>query len=265
MRGGKPVIGIACCARSIAFGDYDPLTHHTVFGKYVDFVADHLECVPILIPALERPKPGFHAAIVEKIDGLLLPGSPSNVGHRFVNGEDMPVQIVGSRDDARDQTNLPLLRLCIERRVPVLGLCRGMQEINVALGGDLHQEVHTLNGYADHRSDKTRPWFDRYEQRHKLRVEPGGLLHEILDSSDEELTVNTLHGQAVSVAGQGVHIDARSEDGVIEAISCRSAGAFVLGVQWHLEWLKASGDLDQKIARAFSEACGIHHSERWGS
>lgn len=260
-----PVIGIASCARSIAFGDYAPLVHHTVFGKYVDFVQFEMSGVPLLIPALEAPSIKFHHAIANSIDGLLLPGSPSNVGHRLQDKVFRSVEVKGLTDHARDLSILPLIRLLVEQRVPILGLCRGMQELNVALGGDLYQEVHTEKGVIDHRSDKSKVWSKRYEPRHFIHVEPNGLFSHLMEQDhgdSKSIEVNSLHSQAVSTLGGGVNVEAQSSDGVIEAISYNHHDQFALGVQWHLEWRSATGRLEEAIIKEYREACLRYRAER---
>ena len=265
MTSNAPVIGIASCARPIAFGDYPPLIHQTVFSKYVDFVQFEMSGVPLLIPALEAPSDKFHHAIANSIDGLLLPGSPSNVGHRLQGDVFRPVEIKGLTDHARDLTVLPLIRLLVEQRVPILGLCRGMQELNVALGGDLYQEVHKEKGVIDHRSDKGKVWSKRYEPSHFIHIEPYGFISKLMEpinGDSRSIEVNSLHGQAISTLGVGVNVEARSNDGVVEAISYNYHDQFALGVQWHLEWRSATGRLEQSIIKEYREVCMKHRAER---
>ena len=164
-----PVIGIpACLVPRDGFGS------HQVGDKYVDSVIDGAGGLPLIIPAL-GPRLDFDALLAE-LDGLLITGSPSNVEPHHYGGPaprpDSPC------DPARDATTLPLIRRALELAVPLLAICRGLQELNVALGGTLHQEVHELPGRFDHRSDKTVPLTERYRPVHPVRLAPDGVLRE---------------------------------------------------------------------------------------
>lgn len=269
----KPIIGISCCLRSIAFGDYPPTPHHTVFHKYVDFVTAQLQAVPVLLP----PTPelavdeGGYRSLVARLDGVLLTGSPSNVGVRWRPDGFTRIVPKGSADHARDLTATRLIRDCVESGVPVLGICRGMQEINVTFGGDLYDELHNERGYRDHRSDKSLPYEQRYLPRHAVRVAKGSALDGMLravGTDNEVFNVNSLHGQGVSRLGDGISVEAVADDGVIEAISVQAAPAFAVGVQWHIEWSAEDHTLDRCISSAFRAACQarlqqLSHQRGW--
>lgn len=255
----RPVIGVSCCLRSIAFNDYPPTPHHTVFHKYVDFVTDRLQAIPVLLPptSLAATDEGYQS-LVRRLDGLLLTGSPSNVGMRWTPDGFTSIVPKGSADHARDLMVIHLIRDCLEIGVPILGICRGMQEINVTLGGSLHDEIHSLPGCRDHRSDKSLPYERRYSPRHSVRVEVGSLLSELLKIrgvSGLSFDVNSLHGQGVSKLGTGIVVEAVADDGVVEAISVGTARAFAVGVQWHIEWASDEQLLDQCVISAFKAAC----------
>lgn len=256
----RPVVGISCCLRGIAFGDYPPTPHHTVFHKYVDYVLNELQAVPVLIaatPTLGGPS-GALSRLADRLDGVLFTGSPSNVGLRRRGEELTEINPVGQTDRARDETTHWLIRHCLSKGVPMLGICRGMQEMNVACGGELHQQVHELSGFEDHRSNKSLPFQERYKARHVIRVEEGSYLSSLIERSGRaglEQRVNSLHSQAVSHLGNGVAIQASSEDGVTEAITLTGARDFAMGVQWHIEWGESASDLDGVISAAFRAAC----------
>ncbi|AEG94249.1 gamma-glutamyl-gamma-aminobutyrate hydrolase family protein [Ramlibacter tataouinensis] len=259
MTAARPVVGVSCCLRNIAFGDYPPTPHHTAFHKYVDYVVNALDAVPVLLPAVPAAPsaPGGLSALVERLDGLLLTGSPSNVGVRLQGGSFIKTQPLGSADYARDMTTLPLILDCLDSNVPILGICRGMQELNVAFGGDLHQELHAIAGNMDHRSDKQLPYEQRYQPRHTLRLARGSQLEALARAAhlgESDFRVNSLHGQGVSRLGSRVLAQAHAEDGVVEAISVQGH-AFALGVQWHIEWMDGSSPLDCAITAAFRAAC----------
>ncbi|MDT0140337.1 gamma-glutamyl-gamma-aminobutyrate hydrolase family protein [Acidovorax sp. PRC11] len=264
----RPLVGVSCCLRGIAFGDYPPTPHHTVFHKYVDYVLDELQAVPVLIPAtpsLGGPT-GALSLLAERLDGVLFTGSPSNVGLRRRDDELVEIEPVGQPDRARDETTHWLIRHCLSQGVPMLGICRGMQEMNVACGGELHEQVHELGCFEDHRSDKSLPYQERYKARHSIRIHRGSYLSDLIERSGSmglELKVNSLHSQAVSDLGDGVSVQATSEDGVTEAIVLTRAREFALGVQWHIEWGASACDLDKVISSAFRAAC-VRRARRTG-
>ena len=172
-----PVIGIpACLVARDGFG------FHQVGGKYVDSVIDGAGGLPLLIPALgSRLDPD---ALLDGLDGLLISGSPSNVEPHHYGGPPPPAG--SASDPARDATTLPLIRRAIARAVPLFAICRGVQELNVALGGSLHQEVHGLTGRLDHRSDKTLAPQERYGPAHEVILTPGGRLQELLGGAGRD-------------------------------------------------------------------------------
>jgi putative glutamine amidotransferase len=187
-------------------------------------------------------------ALLDRIDGLLIPGSASNVHpSRYGVAESLTPD---KHDPARDATTLPLIRAAIARGVPVLSICRGIQELNVALGGTLLQNVHTLPGRLDHRGGAG-PIEKAYGPKHSVAV--SGSLARIVGAGS--LMVNSVHSQAIDRPGDGLTIEALAEDGTIEAVSAPSAPGFVLGLQWHPEWRYAESPASVAIFKAFGEAC----------
>jgi putative glutamine amidotransferase len=161
----------------------------------------------------------------------------------------------------RDATTLPLIRRAVEIGVPLFAICRGIQELNVALGGSLHQHVHELPGRRDHRSDKTRPWYERYGPAHTIRLVPGGRLQAILGGA-ATLEVNSLHGQGIDRPAERLVVEAWAEDGTIEAVTVRDAPGFVIGVQWHPEWRVAENPWSLRLFAAFADAARTRAAAR---
>lgn len=267
---GSPLVGVICCSMQL------DAPHHVVFERYVDELADSYGFTPVLIPAFRESISGplethIHR-LVERLDGFLLPGSTSNV-HPACYGEDVRPDVRQHFDRRRDRTSLALIRRAVDERKPILGICRGMQEINVALGGSLRQ-------VSGHRNTTGRPlaaepgttqqavcaepvvdsFAARYLPSHEIIVSNDGLLRDLCRQRGLATLgnqVNSLHGQCVSHPGPGVQVDAVAPDGVIEAISFSSVSQFCLGVQWHPEWLGGSGSLSRVILEAFVQACCV--------
>lgn len=222
---------------------------HVVGEKYIDAIVDGSNALAMLLPALgtrQRIKD-----ILSVVDGLLFTGSYSNVEPHRYGGD--PSSADTLHDAARDATTLPLMRAAIECGVPVLAICRGFQEMNVVFGGALHQNVHAVHGYADHRENKEHALDLQYGPAHPLRIIAGGLLHRY--SGSLEAHVNSLHAQGIERLGHGLVVEAVAPDGLVEAISVNGACAFALGLQWHPEWQHADNALSTAIFSAFGDAC----------
>jgi putative glutamine amidotransferase len=247
-----PLIGVpACLVLDEGFG------FHRVGDKYVSAVLDGAGGVPILIPALGlRLEP---ATLLERLDGLLITGARSNVEPHHYGGEPPPED--SPTDPARDATVLPLIRAAIAAAVPLFAICRGIQELNVALGGTLHQEVHALPGRRDHRSDKRLALQERYSDAHPVTLTPGGMLQTLLEGAGE-IPVNSLHGQAIDRLAPGLVIEAIAEDGTIEAVRVAGAPAFALAVQWHPEWRVLDNPVSCRLFAAFGAACRARQTAR---
>ena len=243
------VIGIPADRR--LFGNH---YFHMAGEKYIEAVAAGANAVPVLIPALgsEMDLP----SVLETFDGLLLTGSASNVEPHHYGG---PASEPGTlHDPNRDATTLPLIPRAIAAGLPVLAICRGFQEMNVAYGGTLYQRLHEVPGYLDHREDESTPLDVQYGPAHEVLLEPGGALRKI--AGRDRLQVNSLHWQGIQTLGKDLAVEARAPDGVIEAFRVASAPNFALSVQWHPEWQFATNPFSRALFTAFGEACHAHSS-----
>lgn len=238
----KPIIGIPADRRAIG-----PHRYHCVGEKYIEPVSQIAGAVPVLLPALGEQ---HLSDWLETVDAVLLTGSASNVEPQRYAG---PVAEPGTwHDPHRDATTLPMIPAAIAAGLPVLGLCRGFQEMNVAFGGTLWQKLHEVPGFMDHREDKHLPVEQQYAPRHEVILEPGGLLAEF--AGTERLMVNSLHAQGVQTLGRGLVVEARAPDGVIEGFRVAAAPAFALAVQWHPEWKAIDYPFSRALFTAFGEA-----------
>lgn len=243
MRNGKPTIGVTACRREI-----DPHPFHIVGEKYLTAIVDGAGGFPLPIPALADLLDIDE--VLERIDGLLVTGSPSNVEPHHYGGD--PGDEDTHHDPHRDAMTLPLIPRAVEAGIPMLAICRGFQEANVAYGGSLHREVHAEEGYDDHREDKEESLEVQYGPAHDVTFAPGGFLTRITGVS--HATVNSLHSQGIESLGAGLSVEAEAHDGLIEAFSVDGARRFALAVQWHPEWRVTENPVSLAIFRAFGVA-----------
>ncbi len=236
-------------------------TFHRAGDKYIAAVINGAKCIPIIIPALTDLYDVDD--FLDRLDGLFLTGAPSNVEPHNYGGD--PSREGTAHDPMRDSCSLPLIRKSIEHGVPLFAVCRGTQELNVAFGGTLHQNVHELPGKNDHRMRRDLPPDQRYEERHPISVSQGGYLME-LTSGASEVMVNSLHAQAIDKPADSLIVEAVSDDGVIEAVSVRDAKAFALGVQWHPEHpASIRWPLSQAMFNDFGDAARARNNARVGT
>ena len=233
------VVGIPACTRQV-----NGQIQHATPSRYGAAVIGGAGAMPILLPPVGE---GL-VALLDRLDGLLLSGSPSNVEpHRYGVAQSLTPD---RHDPQRDNTTLPMIRAALARGLPVLAICRGIQELNVALGGTLHQQVQDLPGRLDHRSD-----FDSLEEcyapRHAVRL--SGHLARLVGRT--EIEVNSLHEQGLDRPGEGLVVEGVAPDGQIEAVRVENAAGWAYGVQWHPEWNYAGNEVSMAIFRAFGEAC----------
>ena len=243
MTARRPVVGFPCDRRMLGAHPF-----HVVGEKYIEAVRQGADAVPVLLPVLDPPIAPDE--ILASVDGLLFTGSPSNVAPRHYGGTAPRPGVM--QDEHRDATALPLLKAAIAAAKPVLAICRGFQELNVAFGGTLHQHVHEVPGRADHRENKDASLDAQYGPAHSVQVEPGGLLARML--AERSFAVNSLHSQGIDRLAPGFFAEAVAPDGQIEAVSLPQAKGFVLGVQWHPEWAWSETDISRAIFTAFAKA-----------
>lgn len=249
-----PLVGIPCCLRQMGHHPF-----HIAGDKYVRAVSEGAGAMPFLIPALGAW--WDIDLLIDRLDGLLITGSPSNVEPHHYDGYDGPASAAGTlHDPARDATTLPLIRRALARGLPMLAICRGLQEMNVALGGTLHQDLAAVPGRNDHRADESRPVEEQYGPAHPVAITRGGRLAAILGR--DEAMVNTIHAQAIDRLAPGLAVEAVAPDGTIEAVCPTAAAGFALGVQWHPEWRFWENPDSVALFRAFGEAVAAYADRR---
>lgn len=249
----RPVVLVPACNRLV--GDH---LFHLAGKKYVDAVR-LAGCTPLIVPSAEPDELG---ALLDLAHGVLLTGSRSNVhpSHfgEAVHNPALPL------DPARDAWTLPLIRLAVARGLPLLGICRGAQEANVAFGGSLHQAVQEVAPFNDHRAADDQPPEVQYaHQAHAVAVVPGGVLAGLLAGLPQQqgFDVNSLHGQAVRQLAPGLRVEATAPDGLVEAFSVADAPGFALCVQWHPEWQADSNPVSMALLRAFGAAARAYERQ----
>ena len=258
----RPLVGVSACLKENGRGGW----HHTVSDKYVQAAIRAVGALPVLIPAM-GPELGDNAMtealdrLLETLDGVLLTGSPSNVEPHHYEGD--ASRDGTAHDPARDATTLPLIRHAIDHAVPLIAICRGAQEVNVALGGTLHQLVHEIEGRRDHRSPKAPTADENYAPAHAIEIVEGGLLHKLV--GERRLMVNSLHAQGVDELAGRAKVEAVADDGQIEAFSVPDAPAFALALQWHPEHRALENPVSTKLFDAFAEACRARAERRLGA
>jgi putative glutamine amidotransferase len=244
MASARPLIGISADRRVVGHHHY-----HMSGEKYARAVMEAAGAAPVLIPSLAEELQ--FDELIDRLDGLLFTGSPSNVEPHHYQGT--PSEPGTLHDPARDATTLPLIRKAVTAGVPVFGICRGFQEMNVAFGGTLHQKLHEVPGNLDHRDDESLPLEVQYGPAHDVTLEPGGLLRSL--ASTESVRVNSLHNQGINRLGSPLDVEARAPDGVIEAFRVHGSRRFALAVQWHPEWQVMKNPFSRAVFAAFGDSC----------
>ena len=240
----KPIIGVPADRRV-----YEPHPYHMAGEKYLKAVIEAADAVPMIIPVLADEL--AIDELVDQVDGVMLTGSYSDIEpHHYGNESEDPDAL---RDPHRDALTLPIARHALETGVPLLAICRGFQELNVALGGTLHQKLGDVPGYHDHKENPDDPLDVQYGPSHPVNLVEGGLLARLAGAGN--VMVNSLHGQGVARLADGVTVEAVADDGLIEAFTVDDARAFALAVQWHPEWKASSNEFSSAMFKAFGDAC----------
>lgn len=240
----RPVVGII--GNSYLINDEYPA--HAGGAMNSDAVSSVAEAMPILVPA--DPKFLSVGELMEVCDGFLLTGGRPNV-HPEEYGES-PTEAHGAFDRARDAITLPLVRTCADCGQPLLAICRGFQEVNVAMGGTLHPEIRDLPGRMNHRMPPDGTLEEKFALRHDVTFSESGVFHRLMGAA--KVRTNTLHGQGIDRAGKRVVVDGWADDGTAEAIYIDGAPGFALGVQWHPEWNASCDPVSRPLFRAFGDA-----------
>jgi putative glutamine amidotransferase len=243
----RPVIGIPADRRVL-----DPHPFHIVGEKYVAAIHEGADAMPLLIPPMGDLLD--LDAVLTHVDGLLLTGSPSDVEPHHYDGEASEPGAL--HDPHRDATTLPLAEKALAAGVPILAVCRGFQELNVVLGGSLHQKLADVPGYHNHTENTDDPLDVQYGPSHPVTLPEGSLLRELAGTDTVE--VNSLHRQGVARLAEGVTIEAVADDGLIEGFRVDDAKAFALAVQWHPEWRVTENPLSAAIFKTFGDACRVY-------
>ena len=249
----QPLVAVSTDVRQ-----FDNYTWHAAPKQYLEAAISSAGVFPLLVPSF-----GDRLDLDEllgRVDGVMVTGSKSNVHPSLYGGDASEAN--GPYDPDRDATTLPLIRKAIEFGVPLLAICRGIQELNVALGGTLAGEIQEREGALDHRAPVSDIQDERFAIRQNVSIKPGSCLAGVFGAG--EIKVNSVHRQAVDRLGSRLQVEAVAEDGTVEAVSVKDARAFAVGVQWHPEyWVHSDGN-SAKIFRAFGDAARAHALSRNG-
>ncbi len=241
----KPLVGISCCTKQ--FGIFG-MPNHAASDTYIRATDQLVGGVPVLIPA--NGSMADVVALLARLDGIVLTGSRSNVQPSLYGG---PPHAEGTPEDHnRDGAILPLIRGAVAQGVPLLAICRGFQELNVALGGSLHQRLQDLPDRLDHSTPMQPSSKVRTGKAHAIRLTPGSWLHRVAGAS--EIPVNSLHNQGIDRLAPGLIAEGIAPDGTIEAVRVGNAPGFAVGVQWHPEYDWESDTVSRRIFERFGDA-----------
>lgn len=261
----KPLVGILCTTEYISVPEWGELCHQAVFQQYIDAVVNAANCIPLLIPtqsSYSGSADNYSMNLMRNLNGVLLPGSSSNIATELYSDT---ILHVGSRDPFRDEVAMALIRAAATTGTPLLGVCRGMQEINVAFGGTLMPALHECEGKMDHRSNRNIPLVERYRAVHRLLITEKAWIKKALDrmnANDTDHFVNSLHGQGIEKLGNELTIDAYCEDKTIEAISHIGKGVEIFGVQWHPEWHIGESIINMLVWQKFGDICRENYARK---
>ncbi|MDU8928982.1 gamma-glutamyl-gamma-aminobutyrate hydrolase family protein [Alisedimentitalea sp. MJ-SS2] len=248
----RPVVGIIGNQHMIN----DTYEVHAGGSMTSDAVANVSNCLPLLIPS--DPRYVSVDELLDVCDGFVLTGGRPNVHPEEYGHEETPAH--GDFDRCRDAITLPLVRKCVESGQPFFGICRGYQEVAVAMGSTLHPEIRDLPGRDNHRMPPEGTLEEKFAMRHVVTVSEGGPFEQVLGA--REVMTNSLHGQGICNAGERVVIDGYAPDGTPEAIYVKDAPGFTLSVQWHPEWQAGLDPVSRPLFEAFGDAVRAWAEER---
>jgi putative glutamine amidotransferase len=247
----KPLVWLPACHRNL---DLDDPGGYTVLADRYALAVTQLGLQPVLFPMAQAEDV---PCLLPLVDGVLLTGSPSNVEASHFGETALPTDLL---DPRRDQLTMRLVREALAKAVPLFGVCRGLQEINVALGGSLYQTVHALEGMLDHREPDSEELEEQFAERHDVLLEPGSAFAQWAGAT--RVKVNSLHGQGIKRLGEGLVAEAHAPDGLVEGVRVQGAAAFAYGVQWHPEWRHELHPFYQRTLEAFAASCRGHREQR---
>jgi len=247
----KPIVGVPADCR-----EYTGHQFHMVGEKYLLALTQAADVVPLMIPVLSEAL--NLDTLLDHLDGILLTGSYSNVEPHHYGGE--PSEDGTLHDPHRDAVTLPLARRVLDAGIPLFAICRGYQELNVAMGGTLHQKVHEVPGYNMHLENADDPIDVRYGPSHLVTLVEGGTLRGIM--GEETVMVNSLHSQGVAQLADGLVVEAVADDGLVEAFRVDDTPGFNLAVQWHAEWRATENEFSTAMFKVFGDACRERASRR---
>lgn len=239
----KPIIAITCDTKQVGLHLF-----HQVGDKYIEAISELTGALPLLLPALDNPID--IEDILSTVDGILFTGAYANIQRELYGLAPAPDD--EPQDLHRDKNTLPLIKAAVEAGMPVFGICRGFQEMNVAYGGTLHPRIHELDGRMDHREDTNAGIEVQYGPAHSIAVRDGGQLATI--TGETSFDVNSVHGQGIDRLADALMIEAAADDGTVESISVKGSKTFALAVQWHPEWQASSNEQSNKLFRSFGDA-----------
>lgn len=247
----KPLVWLPACHRHLDLSD--PGGYTVLADRYAAAVCE-LGMQPVLFPMAGA---NDVKDLLPLVDGVLLTGSPSNVEPSHFGAKALDTDLL---DPRRDALTMALVRTASAEATPLFGVCRGLQEINVALGGSLYQRVHDEEGFLDHREPETEELAVQFAERHDVLLAPGSAFEQW--AGGPRALVNSLHGQGIRKLGEGLAAEAHAPDGLVEGVRVTRATAFAYGVQWHPEWRHADNPFYQRTLEAFAQACRDHSQRR---
>lgn len=246
-----PVIAVPMCVKFI-----DGQNYHTVGEKYLRALIEAAGCYPLSFPALGPAL--APEALLAHVDGVLFTGSPSNIAVDLYGGA--PDRPESPQDPGRDGITLPLVKAALARNVPIFSICRGFQELNVALGGTLNTHIHDVPGHDDHRAPTDADYDEIYQLAHDVAFTPGGQFARLLGKNRTK--VNTVHWQGIERLAPGLDVEGRADDGVIEAVTVKGHNGFAIGTQWHPEYRATENEDSVKLFKAFGAAAREYAQQR---